>query len=194
MATLRPSVKDLMEVQWARSWDWAVAFPDAPAPFNDWFPATDFDEQVAALDSEQFEGGLSTFKMPANSGVRMCSVSVVEAVGVPLLAWMDSWVNDDILSRGKLNRGIATLEESVREMYVYRLSNLGKPVYQTVYLVYPDGVVSNKGESEGGLVTYEFEFILAGEQDPSNKFTEASNSGILGGLQAALSAALGNLA
>jgi len=45
------SIDQIRSVEWGKKYLWDIQFPDAPAPFDVFFPAADLDETPAVLES-----------------------------------------------------------------------------------------------------------------------------------------------
>lgn len=122
------SLNQIREVEWGRTYFWDIKFIDnsevyqksqLTSPFDAWFPAVDIDENVATLDSFVFEGGRTSFKVPARTSPFELKITFLDDENYTLLNWIRTWINEDIL---KGNTGVvATLEEAVKIVKIVRM-------------------------------------------------------------------------
>lgn len=167
------SLDTLRQYQWGRNWEWSVSFPQGgPPPFGtDFFPATGCDITLATLDMYQFEGGLGKFELPQDSDVRSIKIDFADTVWLSVTAWVDNWINIEILHNDQVNRGIATIHEAVKLIKIERYTNKGEIAFMGAYWVFPKSAFSWEGGNESEPVKGNIEFVIAGDfVDPKQMY------------------------
>lgn len=155
----------IRQIAWARTDLWDIRFPDdgdrlgAPPPFDQWFPATDVEENILTLETMVIQGPFTTFEIPFGSSVFTLNVTFYDDQNHTLLNWLDEWVNKVILGDGQY---VLTLSESVKRVMVAKLNARKDIVKETSYLVFPKGAVNFHGTSQGEALQYSVPFIIAG--------------------------------
>ena len=153
------SIDQIRSIEWSRSYLWDIRFPDAPSPFNEWFPAVDIEENTSILNSQEFNAGWTTFKIPYNTTLFDFKITFIDDVNHTLKSWLDNWINKEILSEGK---GTKPIKEIVKPVEVIKY-NINKEVQSmNRYLVYPEGGIYFNGSSEAEVLTYSVTFIITG--------------------------------
>jgi hypothetical protein len=154
------NINQIRAIEWGRTYLWDIKFPDAPAPFNEWFPAVEIEENLATLESFDFEGFISTYKVPKSTTVFDLKVTFVDDIDHTLAHWLEEWINTDMLGEGNY---ILPLVDCCRKVMVAKL-NLKRELigHMKTYLVYPEGGLYFRGTSESGLPQEELTFIIAG--------------------------------
>jgi len=161
-------VRDLRAIQWGRNYWWDILFPEAPAPFNSWFPASEVEEEVANLTAKQLEIWMSTYSIPESRAQRKVNVTFYDTENLTLLNWIEDWINNGIFNVGG-DGGVSPLEECCKELLIskHKFLDTGekKMVKQTQYWVFPNlpGGISYVGSSSNIAVPqYTVEFTIAG--------------------------------
>lgn len=168
-------IRDLRKITWSKTYLWDISFPEAPAPFNSWFPAIDVDENLATLNTYDFPGYLGSYKVPLSTSPFDIKVTFTDDINKTLSTWIANWINNEILNGNQTSYHVSTLEESVKELNLVKLNEAREPVkiyYDNkkttvrpnpmVYLVYPEGPINDAGNSDSGLSQYSVSFIVAG--------------------------------
>lgn len=175
-------IEQMRQIEWGKTYLWDVLFPAAPAPFNEWFPATDVTENLATLNEHQIEGYMSTYSVPLSTSEFDINLTFVDDINHTLATWLGYWINTEILNKGS---HISTLAESVKMIIIAKLDGKKQPVNitdpagnkidnPTGYWVYPSGAVNFEGNSESGLPTYQMALKIAGIVKSNNtQFVEA---------------------
>jgi len=122
-------------IQWGQTFLWDLKFEDAPAPFNEWFPAADVEENIYTLESLTIQGFMSTYKVPKSTTVFDLKVTFYDDENHVLLDWLAEWVNGVMLGSGNY---VATLQESCRIVSLARLNSLREAIGVTTFWVYPE--------------------------------------------------------
>lgn len=166
-------INDMRKIRWGKTYLWDIYFPEAPSPFNNWFPALDVDENLATLNSYEFPGFLSSYKVPQSTSPFDIKVTFTDDINKTLSTWITGWINNEILHGDESSFYVSTLEESSKELHLVKLDEQKQPVTTyyangttkpnpMIYLVYPEGPINDIGNSESGLPQYSMTFIVAG--------------------------------
>jgi len=155
-------------INWSRNYLWDIRFPDAPAPFNNWFPATDVTIDMGVITSESFEIFTTNFSLPIRTAERTMSITFIDDARHTLVDWLTYWMASIVSHGDNVPSGVQTLESAVKSVYIARLDNrhnaliVGNIVYIEAYGVYPDGKIQFLGSSDnGGVNSYTQNFIIA---------------------------------
>lgn len=168
MAIFLPDLRTLRGVTWARSYYWDIKCPDAPQPFDKWFPAISVDETVVNLTSYGYSAPYHSFAVPQNSGLLDLRISFPDSEDLVLYKWIKDWVNKDILhfrdSEG--SPYLAYVEDIVKEFHIVKYKFLGEYkkdiVSYTVYSVYPENTLSDALTSDSSLRQFSVFFRVCG--------------------------------
>lgn len=161
-------IDQMRKVNWGKSYQWEILLDDTPPPFrNNFFPATDVKEDLAALNSHTFDGYLSNYKVPLNSQALTVEITFVDDYLGSLKRWFTEWINDIILGEPNRYQYVAMLSDAVKKMtimeYIYSFESgiVNKNwVRLAVYDVYPEGTISYAGTSEANVPTYSLSFNI----------------------------------
>jgi len=162
------SIEQLRAIEWGSSHLWDVKFPTigrykgAPSPFDEWFPATEVKENRATLQSFDFQGILSTYKVPQISTLFDIELVFLDDVDETLIDWIEEWINVEILHNG---RYIATIAEAVKPLMIAKLDRQREVIKTDLYLVYPEIALYFQGDSQAGNHQYSVPFIVAGKYE-----------------------------
>jgi hypothetical protein len=161
------SVTNLEKVDWGRSYLWDLQFPDPllPSPFDTWFPAVDFNDSRLTSISNSVPWFIREYKFPVNAAANMITISFYDDLNGSLYTWLTNWYNyiyDDY------DDGVCTIEDASKQMFVRKLDLSKNVLSSTLYLVYPEGPISDTWNSESGNKTYSLSLVVVGSQDASN--------------------------
>jgi hypothetical protein len=169
-----PYLKDLSVVrgvEWGRAYLWDCKFgsgrevspssivPAPKKPFDTWFPATEVRENLATIQSKEFETHISTLKVPQSTSVFPIEITFIDDYKDTLSDWITDWINKKILGDGIF---LYPLEEVVTALYIAKLKPDKSELHTSSYMVYPEGELYYEGKSENGLHTYQVTFISVG--------------------------------
>lgn len=166
MASGGPLLRTLAQtrtVQWGKFWQWDSLFPDAPAPFNTWFPATEASRGISELETHSFTGFGDTFDIPFASGIRSFNTTFIDDHVGTLMQWFDDWMELDTLDRGN---STARLGNIVRPCRLAQLNGIGAVVRDWELQVFPFGSFSYVAGSESKFMSYMLSFRIAGITNP----------------------------
>lgn len=150
----------ISNINWGRSYLWDIRFPSAPAPFNSWFPATDYVDNPLHSNSAVHQFYLKTYKTPQDSATPDIQITFADDVNGSLYKWLSDWykfIYDD-----RAGGGVACLADSVRPLYVQRLNLNRSPIETKMLYVYPDGSVPDSWSSQSDGKVYTTSFVVAG--------------------------------
>ena len=157
----------LRNVEWSTSIDWDVRFSDGGgpgAPFTDWFPAIDVEENIATLNNHVIEAYMSSYEFPMGSSIFDLSVTFIDDVKYTVHEWLADWINNGILNYDKGNGPYLTpLADAVREIQLVRLDatrEWSRRLRDVTYLVTPDGTLNWQGASSPEVGTNTFRFSI----------------------------------
>lgn len=187
-------IDQMRSVEWGRKYLWAVRFLNAgrgigdvpPAPFNDFFPASDVEFPIVNLNSFNFELGQSGYRIPQRSESRQISITFFDDINSNLLKWFRDWIEIDILNRGRFisclndNHYLSEIDSSrsedsfglVRRVHPTRVIQIEQllpdleptGISYNLY-VYPEGEINFTGASASEATTYTVNFVIVGEKD-----------------------------
>lgn len=183
-------IDNIRNLEWGKKYLWEVTFldPKPPAPFTDFFPATDIDIIQAPIESFIFDQGQSTFKAPQKSNIRQLTMTFFDTQEAVLANWMSDWMEIDILNDGHYvsclldshpHEGTRKIrfesDERVwptRTVKFARLDNMLEPVKGTeqTLTIYPEGELTFSGSSGSEANVFTMNFVIVGEnKTASNK-------------------------
>jgi len=154
------TIDRVRSVEWSRGYLWDVKFPDAPVPFNEWFPAVDVELNLATLNSYEFEGGGSTYKIPFSSSAFDLKVTYVDDIHETLTNWIEKWINEEILCG---DNTIIPVKRAVRMVQVMALDLNHEPLHVHSLWVYPEGGIYFHGTSESETHIHTVSFVIVGK-------------------------------
>lgn len=153
-------IDQLKNIDWARTYLWDVCFPDAPPPFDTWFPATDITWEIASLQSLPIDSPNGQFKVP-----QICSA----ALGIQLsfhddskhtlLNWFVTWMSSIVYDK----RFVLPLLECSRQIQIQMLSYDREPLKTYNFYVYPEGEINFVGDSNSSPGVHQINFVITGE-------------------------------
>lgn len=152
-------LQQVREVDWASTIDWDVRFKDAPAPFNEWFPATDVEENIATMNNHSIEAHMSTYEFPLGSAIFDLQVTFIDDVLYTIHDYLADWINRGILNGGEY---LTPLRRAVRHCEVVRTDGTGRVIYSAAYWVTPEGGINWQGNSSADVASNSMRFPIAG--------------------------------
>ena len=161
-------IEQLRKVEWGKTYLWDIKFLSGekdklPAPFDQWFPATNVDETLYDIAAYSFDGGMNTgLKIPQSSNAKTIRITFVdkgfEKGSLTLAEWLSAWANA-VVGNGKY---VLTLYEAVKSLIITKMNSQREITAASSYYVFPEGKLSFVGTSESGIPTYDANFIVAG--------------------------------
>jgi hypothetical protein len=166
-------INQLRNVEWGKKYLWSVRFMDEkpPAPFNEFFPATDITIPEAILENYIIEFGQDSFKIPHKTNAKDLSITFFDDSKRTLLTWFKNWVEIDILNNGQyvsclLDDHLRTVGlgrvKPVREIEVFLMDNSNEKIKETkaVYKIIPEGTIEWSGSSASEIPMYTVNFSV----------------------------------
>lgn len=167
------SVEQMRMIEWARSWNWAVWFPDlatTPEDFVEWFPASDIEYDLAKLNKKEFDTGISDFSIPLSTSE--CEISLTcydggkKATGKnPDLYQLHRWMTRWMAWIADVTMGVRTLTEACRRIKIVHYDSMSNMLESAQYLVFPTGDVKIKGGSEAENLQLDMSLVIAGREN-----------------------------
>jgi hypothetical protein len=139
---------------------WDIKFPDAPAPFSEWFPATEFTDDGKMGISRDQTFFLSNYKLPQGTSAANIQIQAFDDENKTLHTWLSAWY-DDIYSESD---GVLTLAEAVRPLILATLNGQREILKIETLYVYPDGALPSSGTSTSDISIISQTFCVAGRQ------------------------------
>ena len=167
------TVDQMRLIEWARSWNWAVRFPEyqsgiAPVPndFYEWFPASDIMYNMGIIEKFEHAAGMGAIDIPKSTNVCQITMTVYDGSRrrgentdvLQLHKWIKLWYNEIV----NIEEGVATLSEACKQIEIIHYNSLSNRIDTAAYAVYPHGEVSFTGSSEGDNNKLELSFSIAG--------------------------------
>lgn len=135
---------------------WSIEFPDAPAPFNQWFPATSFDDDVYSIVTDQYDIGNEKFQQSTGLGLRSARIECFDADDARLFNWILKWVDTEMVKE----HGMAYLEDYCKVLNVKKFNWQQKLIRQDQYIVTPIGSFKDSKTPEAGAKVLSFEVAI----------------------------------
>lgn len=149
----------IRQVQWGAEYLWELRFPAAPSPFNQWFPATDVEENLWNLEEKQFELFMNTYGIPAGTSLLDLKVTFNDDVYHTIRRWLTQWVNTEILNN---NRGITPVGNCCKLVQLSKMNFQKQPISTSSYWVVPKGSMYYTGSSQSNVLNSMVEFTIVG--------------------------------
>src|ERR1019366_3729191 len=126
-------------VTWAKGYLWACQIPSAPNPFNMWFPATDYTEEIYAPgQTRRIVVGHQVVEILGDMEESTVKVDFPDNDQCVLLDWLETWVNGVLYRK---DGTVATLTEGTILMRFARLDYQRRIVQMRNVWVYPKNKV-----------------------------------------------------
>jgi len=162
------TVEQLRLIEWARSFNWAVRFPDyrTPGDFLEWFPATDVQYNFFWIDKMEFPAGLGAIDFPKSTSISPLTLSIVDGSRrrgpstnvLQLHQWLKDW-GDDMVDQ---TTGVLTLSEACRPIEIIHYNSVSNLIGKVTYAVFPHGEASFVGGSDSEISKLDLTFSIAG--------------------------------
>ena len=90
-------IEQLRSVEWGKNYLWSVRFQakspyDLKAPFDQWFPAIEIEENISTLISLPIEAYMATYKIPKSTSVFDVRLTFMDDLNHTVFDWLDDWV------------------------------------------------------------------------------------------------------
>lgn len=151
-------IGQIRKVEWGATYLWDIYFPDAPYPFNDWFPASNVSEPLIQPMFESQSFGLIKLDFPKNTGALSMSITFYDDVNLTLETWLREWYNkifNDFMH-------VTPLYDCLKDVQVRRLDR-GKNIVSNInYSVVPNTPISVESNSNASARQLTVGFSVAG--------------------------------
>lgn len=156
------SVQDLYNknIIWSKGFLWEVKFPEAPAPFNDWFPATSVHEPKYLLEGRPFEFANGTATILHKKSAEPIAIEFIEDAKLTLENWFVDWVDEIFNGDGN---GMLPFEDAARELEIVKFDTMHKLLKRTAYWVVPTESMFFEGGNDAEPITNNVTLIVAGK-------------------------------
>lgn len=162
------TVEQMRFIEWARTFNWAVRFPDyrTPRDFQEWFPATDVNYNLFLVEKQDFPAGMGAIDFPKSTSVRQLSLTCFDGSSrkgpdtnvLQLHDWIKNWGREIV----DLDSGVLTLTEACRPIEIIHYNSVSNRIGGVTYAVFPHGDVSFTGNSSSEVNSLELTFSVAG--------------------------------
>lgn len=163
------NISELRSIEWGKSFLWDFRIPDAPSPFNAFFPAIDIEENVANLESFSFEAYNQTFKIPKSRSVKGIEVTYIDDENNTGLSFFTDWMSNQIFFESTNRSSTATLQEAAKRIQIQKLNTNREPLLLSSYLVYPEGPLTFRGNSESGNRIHQVNFVVVATESQGER-------------------------
>lgn len=153
------SVLDMMRsIEWRRSYQWEIKFPDAPSPFDIFFPATEYSLNAIAGQSFDAQGSVINYKFPLSTSNTDMTISILDSDDLSITTWLSDWYNEIY----PLSGGVLYVEDAWRHAIVNQLSIDREIIRSDSLKVYPDQGMPLIGNSQSDNLLHSLTFIVVG--------------------------------
>lgn len=153
-------INKIRGIQWGSSYGWDIRFPDAPRPFNDFFPASTLTENDSPLESYVLDMYMGQQKIPQKSSAGSINITFFDNDTLSLYKWIKYWKEVEILNNGEY---VSTLEKCVKRVFINKINSKQEVVDRLAYIVYPEGSLEYPGNSESSAIEFSCEFTIVGK-------------------------------
>lgn len=176
---MRITVEHLRGIEWGRAYSWDLRIPDAPSPFDSWFPAFDVQETIYDITTRDFEVGNIQLSVPEITNLKKLQITFYDDDRSTIHQFMEDWVFGVPEKGGKVKGGmfpnreyVRPLSECVKDIIIRRFDSTGLLTRRTAtYSVFPSGGFTFNGKSESEAVTNTIEFTVVGEDIEAKRTT-----------------------
>ena len=157
----------LRSIEWARSYKWEVEFlttsysdlPAPPAPFNEFFPASDVDFGSKSINTSAIESPIKPAEIPFGTDVHHMSITFYDNDDYVLMGWLEDWMKA-VNGGGKY---VLSLTEASLQVNLRLLNSKDMITKEYALYVFPMGEVKYAGTSESGVAQFTGEFVIVGD-------------------------------
>lgn len=159
------SIEQIRAIDWGRKHDWDLKFPNAPAPFRDWFPAVDVEEPLAVHEAETLQISNTSVQIPSQTTVLNLKITFYDDERTTLATWIKEWM-ESMTSVGNIQGVVTPVNNATREVTIIKKSmNRGRTLLTTTYRVFPVGDITYNGTSDSGVPMYSVTFVVVSRSE-----------------------------
>lgn len=138
------SIDQVRSIDWDKGYLWDIKFPQAPAPFNDWFPASEYTLSTGTGTSLDLPFYMKNYKFPQMTASSEITLTFYDDNKHTLTKWILEWFNRIY----DTSTGVLTLAEACKEIHLCNLDYAKNTQDLRVLYVYPDGAYNEGGSSD----------------------------------------------
>lgn len=158
MAYYLKTLDQMVSVNWAKSYLWDCYLPDAPSPFNEWFPAQTADQTLFDIMDKSVTVGAGSFSIPQGLNELDIKLNMLDDNKCSLEKFFTEWRNQMFPSR----TSVATITEVVKKFYIAKLNNQRQVTHEAGFWVRPTGQFFFQGNSDSGVRIYNVTLKICG--------------------------------
>jgi len=147
----------LRQIRWAKEYLWEIVFHEAPAPFNDWFPAETISQNVWSIDSRVVA---SLYPMQNMSSPFTLDVTFLDDENHTVMEWLRGLVNGVMLTHDGKPRGY--LEDACTPVSIRRLNAKKEAKHSEGLWVFPTGSMDFEGSNQSESASKQAQFLIVG--------------------------------
>ncbi len=127
---------------------WNIRIPDAPTPFDEFFPAINFDCDIYNITSQSYNLGNIQVSIPLGFTALTCRIEAYDADDGRLSNFLRRWTSEEMLKTVGNYTGMNYLEEYCKTIYVQKLNYQHELMREDEYIVSPEGSFRDSGSNE----------------------------------------------
>jgi len=162
LASFLENQDQVRSIQWGKEYQWDVRFPDAPSPFDKWFPAIDIGEEIAKLETYAFTLYNTSYEIPSHTSLHEVTMTFMDNEKKVLAKWFETWINEEILNLNTTRR-VAPLARCVKQIQIQTLDSAKNDIDNRSYWVFPKGSFSRLGTGSGDIIVTPATLVVAGK-------------------------------
>lgn len=175
-------METIRRVNYSTSYLWTLDFIDTngllpPAPFDDYFPASDVNLDVGTVNSFTFDAGHTTLSFPRNTSFKGMDVTFYDDDRQTLQRWMSDWINLDIFNDGQYvsnlrdqhtvvvpdSFGQTRAVQPIRQIRMALLDRQKQDALVYNYNIVPDGQLQFAGSQASEATQFNMRFNIVEE-------------------------------
>lgn len=146
---------------------WSISFPDAPSPFNDWFPAQSCDDDVYNVVTDTFDVGNTDMVLPTGLSSKSIHMEVLDAVDCRLEKWIENWVNNEMFVTEGKSVGANYLDNICKKCNITKYDYQHNVIYKKQHTVHPIGTMKHSRTSDANAKVLSLDFKIQSSRDLS---------------------------
>lgn len=142
-------------IQWKTTDLWDIKIEGVPAPFNDWFPATDITVNNQTGSTFDIPSPHISFAIPSGTNSGDLSITTIDDERDTIYNWYK-----DLCAKIYTPTYVLPLEDSIVKIYVVKYNSYKEPVSHIEYECVPDGNTSWSGSSTREITSLNLNFKI----------------------------------
>lgn len=175
-------IETLRRIDWEKKYLWTLDFGvidgfRPPAPFDNFFPASDVVFPLGFIEDLQIDFGQSNFRFPIKTKSKELSITFFDDENRTVIRWMRDWMELDLMNNGQFVSGLSDSHNIVvpdmngeirpvvpiRSVRLALLQHFKREVMTFDFSVYPVGELTYNGSQESGAGQYTMNFVVVEE-------------------------------